>query len=71
MTDTARPLVAVVMGSESDLPKVQPATDMLAKLDIPYEMHIASAHRTPDRAVALARDARRRRLRVIIAAAGK
>lgn len=70
MTESDRPLVAIVMGSESDLPQVKPASEMLDQLGIPHEMHIASAHRTPDRAIALARDARRRRLRVIIAAAG-
>lgn len=70
MTESHRPLVAIVMGSESDLPQVKPASEMLDQLGIPHEMHIASAHRTPDRAIALARDARRRRLRVIIAAAG-
>jgi len=70
MTESDRPLVAIVMGSESDLPQVKPAAEMLDQLGIPHEMHIASAHRTPDRAIALARDARRRRLRVIIAAAG-
>ena len=70
MTESDRPLVAIVMGSESDLPQVKPAAEMLDQLGIPHEMHIASAHRTPDRAIALAQDARRRRLRVIIAAAG-
>ncbi len=70
MTESDRPLVAIVMGSESDLPQVKPASEMLDQLGIPHEMHIASAHRTPDRAIALAQDARRRRLRVIIAAAG-
>ncbi len=70
MTESDRPLVAIVMGSESDLPQVKPASEMLDQLGIPHEMHIASAHRTPDRAIAIARDARRRRLRVIIAAAG-
>ncbi len=70
MTTSDRPLVAIVMGSESDLPQVKPASEMLDQLGIPHEMHIASAHRTPERAIALAQDARRRRLRVIIAAAG-
>lgn len=58
------------MGSDSDLPIVKPAAETLEKLEIPYELHIASAHRTPDRAAALAREARGRGLRVIIAAAG-
>jgi 5-(carboxyamino)imidazole ribonucleotide mutase len=70
MTDTPRPLVAIVMGSDSDLPAVKPAAETLDALGIAHEMHVASAHRTPDRAIALARDARQRGLRVIIAAAG-
>jgi len=63
-------LVAVVVGSESDLPLVKEAVETLQDLCIPYELHIASAHRTPDRAIVLAREARGRGLRVIIAAAG-
>lgn len=70
MTDTPVPLVAIVMGSDSDLPAVKPAAETLDALGIAHEMHVASAHRTPDRAIALARDARQRGLRVIIAAAG-
>jgi phosphoribosylaminoimidazole carboxylase PurE protein len=70
MRDTPRPLVAIVMGSESDLAKVKPASEALAALGIAHEMHVASAHRTPERAIALAREARERGLRVIIAAAG-
>jgi 5-(carboxyamino)imidazole ribonucleotide mutase len=70
MTDTSRPLVAIVMGSDSDLPVVSPAAETLDALGVPHEMHVASAHRTPERAIALARDARQRGLRVIIAAAG-
>jgi len=70
MTDTPGPLVAIVMGSDSDLPAVKPAAETLDALGIAHEMHVASAHRTPDRAIALARDARQRGLRVIIAAAG-
>jgi len=70
MTQSGRPLVAVVMGSESDLPIVKPALDTLRDLGLPYEVHVASAHRTPERAAALAREARPRGLHVIIAAAG-
>jgi len=70
MTGPGLHLVAVVVGSESDLPLVKEAVETLQDLCIPYELHIASAHRTPDRAVALAREARARGLRVIIAAAG-
>ena len=70
MTNSSLPVVLIAMGSESDLPQVKPAAEMLRELGVPHEMHIASAHRTPDRAIALARDARKRGLRVIIAAAG-
>jgi len=70
MGDTPRPLVAIVMGSDSDLAKVKPAAETLDALGIAHEMHVASAHRTPDRAVELAREARGRGIKVIIAAAG-
>ena len=70
MTDSSRPLVAIVMGSDSDRSKVAPAAETLEELGIAHEVHVASAHRTPDRAVALARGARERGIRVIIAAAG-
>jgi 5-(carboxyamino)imidazole ribonucleotide mutase len=58
------------MGSESDRATVQPAAEALKELDVPHEVHIASAHRTPDRAIALATGARGQGVRVIIAAAG-
>jgi len=70
VTDSSRPLVAIVMGSDSDRPKVAPAAETLEELGIAHEVHVASAHRTPDRAVALAQRARERGIRVIIAAAG-
>jgi len=70
MTNPSHPAVLIIMGSESDLPVVNPAATTLQELSIPYELHIASAHRTPDRAAALAREARDRGVRVIIAAAG-
>lgn len=70
MTNLSHPAVLIIMGSESDLPVVNPAATTLQELSIPYELHIASAHRTPDRAAALAREARDRGVRVIIAAAG-
>ena len=62
--------VAIIMGSDSDLPVVGKAADMLKKLDIPYEAHIYSAHRTPDEAAAFASSARENGFGVIIAAAG-
>ncbi|MBI9075513.1 MAG: phosphoribosylamine--glycine ligase [Desulfatibacillum sp.] len=64
------PLVSIVMGSDSDLKVMQGATEMLTKLRIPYEMTVASAHRTPERAAEIARTARERGIKVIIAGAG-
>ena len=62
--------VAIIMGSDSDLPVTQKAADQLKELGIPYEMHIYSAHRTPDEARDFARGAREAGFGVIIAAAG-
>jgi phosphoribosylamine--glycine ligase len=64
------PLVSVVMGSDSDLPVMQEAVSIFKKFDIPFEMTVASAHRTPDRAAAIAATARSRGVKVIIAGAG-
>ena len=58
------------MGSASDLPTVKKAIDMLASLDIPYEVHVYSAHRTPDEASDFASSAKERGFGVLIAAAG-
>jgi len=63
--------VAVIMGSDSDLPKVKPALDNLKKLDIPFEVHIYSAHRTPKQAQEFSENARKNGFGAIIAAAGK
>lgn len=54
------PLVAIIMGSDSDLPVMRPAAEVLSKLDIPFELTIVSAHRTPDRMVEFAKSARGR-----------
>ena len=62
--------VGIVMGSDSDLPVVKKAADMLKALDIPFEARIFSAHRTPDEAAAFAAGARENGFGVIIAAAG-
>ncbi len=62
--------VGIVMGSDSDLPIIKKATDTLKSLDIPFEVHIYSAHRTPDEARDFARSARDNGIGVIIAAAG-
>ncbi len=62
--------VAIVMGSDSDLPVVEKAAAALRELGVPYEAHIYSAHRTPDEARDFARGARGRGFGAIIAAAG-
>ena len=62
--------VGIVMGSASDLPVVKKAIDMLTSLDIPYEVHVYSAHRTPDEASDFASSAKERGFGVLIAAAG-
>ncbi len=62
--------VGIVMGSDSDLPIVKKATDQLAALEIPFEAHVYSAHRTPEEARDFARSAREKGFGVIIAAAG-
>lgn len=62
--------VGIVIGSDSDLPVVKKAADTLESLGIPYELHIYSAHRTPDEARDFARSARANGFGVIIAAAG-
>ncbi|MBR7078368.1 MAG: 5-(carboxyamino)imidazole ribonucleotide mutase [Clostridia bacterium] len=62
--------VGIVMGSESDLPVVKKAADMLKTLEIPFEAHIFSAHRTPGEAAAFAAGARENGFGVIIAVAG-
>ena len=63
--------VAVIMGSDSDLPVLKGAFEQLKKLGIPYEAHVYSAHRTPVEAAAFARGAREQGFGVLTAAAGK
>ena len=62
--------IGIIMGSDSDLPTVQKAIDTLKDLEVPYEVHVYSAHRTPDQARDFARSARSNGFGVIIAAAG-
>ena len=66
----ATPFVAVLMGSDSDLPTMQATLDVLESLSIPYEVKITSAHRTPDATHAYVKDADQRGCAVFIAAAG-
>ena len=63
-------LVGIIMGSDSDLPVMKQAAEVLDELGVSYEVTIVSAHRTPDRMVAYAREAAGRNVRVIIAGAG-
>lgn len=64
------PLVSIIMGSTSDLPIMEKAAQQLDALQIPFEMHALSAHRTPNEVETFARQAAPRGLRVVIAAAG-
>ncbi|MDX1580953.1 MAG: 5-(carboxyamino)imidazole ribonucleotide mutase, partial [Alphaproteobacteria bacterium] len=66
----AKAKVGIIMGSQSDWPVMKHAADVLAELDIPFEAHIVSAHRTPERMFDYAKSARDRGLEVIIAGAG-
>lgn len=70
MHATPAPLVGVIMGSQSDFPVLEPACQLLAELEIPYEAVVVSAHRTPDWMFEYAEQAEARGLQVIIAAAG-
>lgn len=66
----SKPFVAVLMGSDSDLGTMQACLDVLKKLDVPVEVKITSAHRTPDITHAYVKDADQRGCAVFIAAAG-
>ena len=65
-----KPLVGILMGSESDLPVMEKAMEVLREMEIPYEMEISSAHRMPEKTVHYAKTARRRGIEVLIAGAG-
>ncbi len=64
------PAVGIIMGSDSDLPVMSAAAELLKRFEIPYELTVASAHRTPERAGQFAKTARKRGIKVIIAGAG-
>lgn len=70
MTLPAHPLVAIIMGSQSDWETMRHAADHLKKLEIPHECHVISAHRTPQKAHEFATGAEGRGIEVIIAGAG-
>jgi 5-(carboxyamino)imidazole ribonucleotide mutase len=62
--------VAVVMGSKSDWPTMQAAAEIMDKLQVPYEVEVVSAHRTPDKLMSFAENAAERGIQVIIGGAG-
>ena len=66
----SKPVVSIIMGSDSDLPVMQAAADMLDQLGVAYEISIVSAHRTPERMFEFAKKAHTRGIKVIIAGAG-
>lgn len=63
--------IGIIMGSDSDLPVVEKAFEVLNAFDVPFEVHVLSAHRTPDEAADFAKNAKKNGVGVIIAAAGK
>ena len=65
-----KPLVGIVMGSESDLSTMEKTAEVLREMNMPYEMNISSAHRLPEKTARYARTARDRGIEVIIAGAG-
>ena len=62
--------VGIIMGSDSDLPIIEKAIDILKDFSIPFEVHIYSAHRTPEKAIEFSKNAEDKNFGVIIAAAG-
>ncbi|MGI6105534.1 MAG: 5-(carboxyamino)imidazole ribonucleotide mutase [Raoultibacter sp.] len=71
MSEQSIPLVGIIMGSESDMPAMQPCMEQLDAFGVPYEVKVASAHRKPAEVDLWASCAVERGMRVIIAAAGK
>lgn len=65
-----KPVVAILMGSDSDAPVLKPCADVLRELGIPFIAKVLSAHRTPDEAVNFAKNAKKEGIKVLIAAAG-
>lgn len=63
-------MISIIMGSDSDLPVMRQAADVLKELEVPFELTIVSAHRTPDRMFEFAKTAHERGINVIIAGAG-
>jgi 5-(carboxyamino)imidazole ribonucleotide mutase len=70
MANEQNPLVGIIMGSDSDLPVMKAAAEILTQFQIPFELTVVSAHRTPQRMFDYAQSAKGRGLKVIIAGAG-
>jgi len=70
MSNKKIPIVSIIMGSQSDWESVKPASKILEEFSIPHECKIISAHRTPDRHKTFATNAKKRGIKVILAAAG-
>jgi len=70
LRQTQPPLVGIIMGSDSDWPTLKPAAEICGEFNVPHEVRVVSAHRTPDDMARYAKTAERRGLRVIIAGAG-
>ena len=70
MPEESSPLVGIMMGSDSDLPVMRKAADILKDFDVPFEIRVMSAHRTPELAHAYSTTAHTRGLKVLIAGAG-
>lgn len=66
----SKAIVSIIMGSDSDLPVMRQAAEVLTSMDIPFELTVVSAHRTPHRMVNFAEEAHQRGIKVIIAGAG-
>lgn len=69
-TKTTKPLVGIIMGSDSDWPTMKPAAEVCEQFGIPHEVRVVSAHRTPDDMARYGRTAHQRGLRIVIAGAG-
>jgi phosphoribosylaminoimidazole carboxylase PurE protein len=70
MSSEPRPRVCILMGSDSDLPVMAEAAKVLHKLEIPFELHVSSAHRSPERTAEIVRTAPDRGVQVFVAGAG-
>ncbi|MDD3842839.1 MAG: 5-(carboxyamino)imidazole ribonucleotide mutase [Candidatus Izemoplasmatales bacterium] len=65
-----KPIVSIIMGSKSDLPTMEKCKDVLDNFNIPYEMKVISAHRTPDQMFTFAEEISQRGIKIVIAGAG-